>query len=151
MTRMLKRLCPVFGLAMVATCLGCYSNWFLKRVDGYLWRWRPSSLPIIYIYHIQSVTLKSISCHAHHHNAQVLLLVSYNSSGLCGTSGDPLYSLSQIRFEKTMLSYQVTQSFLPRVARPTPSSSEALKLSSTESNSGTTRVGKTEGKRSKAK
>jgi len=90
----------VFGLAMVATCLGCYSNWFLKRVDGYLWRccfWSP-----------------------------IILLVC--------------------------VARQVTQSFLPRVARPTPSStliSEA-KLSSNTMSSGT-RVGKSDVKRSKAK
>jgi len=57
----------VFGLAMSAMCLACYSNWFQKRVDGYLWRccfWSP-----------------------------ILLLVC--------------------------VARQVTQSYLPRVARPT--------------------------------
>ena len=46
---------PVFGLAMVATCLGCYSNWFLKRVDGYLWRWKPWSLSIFAICHMPHI------------------------------------------------------------------------------------------------
>ena len=49
--------------------------------------------------------------------------------------------------------FQVTQSFLPRVARPTPSSSsEAKLLSSTESSrTGSSKVAKSDGKRSKAK
>jgi len=62
----------VFGLAMTAISLACYSNWFQKRVDGYLWRccfWSP-----------------------------LILLVC--------------------------VARQVTQSFLPRVAKPsTPSTS----------------------------
>lgn len=95
----------VFGLAMVATCLGCYSNWFLKRVDGYLWRccfWSP-----------------------------IILLVC--------------------------VARQVTQSFLPRVARPTPSSSSSSSSSEAKLSSGTvssgrgSRVGKSDEKRSKTK
>jgi len=71
----------VFGLAMTATSLACYSNWFLKRVDGYLWRccfWSP-----------------------------IILLVC--------------------------VARQVTQSFLPRVARSsaTPSTSATASTSST--------------------
>jgi cytochrome b-561 domain-containing protein 2 len=34
----------VFGLAMTAMSLACYSNWFQKRVEGYVWRccfWSP--------------------------------------------------------------------------------------------------------------
>ena len=50
-------------------------------------------------------------------------------------------------------SHQVTQSFLPRVARPTPSSSSSeAKLSSGTVSSGTgSRAGKSDGKRSKTK
>jgi len=61
----------VFSLAMTTMCLACYSNWFRKRVDGYLWRcvfWSP-----------------------------VILVVC--------------------------VARQVTQSYLPRVVKPTSSSS----------------------------
>lgn len=39
----------VFSLAMTTMCLACYSNWFRKRVDGYLWRcvfWSPVILVV---------------------------------------------------------------------------------------------------------
>jgi len=39
----------VFALAMVTMCLACYSNWFRKRVDGFLWRcafWSPIILVV---------------------------------------------------------------------------------------------------------
>ena len=39
----------VFSLAMATICLACYSNWFRKRVDGYLWRcvfWSPVILVV---------------------------------------------------------------------------------------------------------
>jgi len=39
----------VFSMAMTTICLACYSNWFRKRVDGYLWRcafWSPIILVV---------------------------------------------------------------------------------------------------------
>jgi len=39
----------VFSMAMTTMCLACYSNWFRKRVDGYLWRcvfWSPVILVV---------------------------------------------------------------------------------------------------------
>jgi len=39
----------VFTLAMITMCLACYSNWFIKRVDGFLWRcafWSPIILVV---------------------------------------------------------------------------------------------------------
>lgn len=39
----------VFSLAMATLCLACYSNWFRKRVDGFLWRcvfWSPIVLTV---------------------------------------------------------------------------------------------------------
>ena len=42
-------LLSVFSLAMTTMCLACYSNWFRKRVDGYLWRcvfWSPVILVV---------------------------------------------------------------------------------------------------------
>ena len=70
---MITKMCPVFGLAMVATCLGCYSNWFLKRVDGYLWRWKPSSLSIFAI------------CRTHHIVNSHLVFYQWVSTALINT------------------------------------------------------------------
>jgi len=68
----------VFTLAMITMCLACYSNWFRKRVDGFLWRcafWSP-----------------------------VILVVC--------------------------VARQVTQSYLPRVAKPSSSSSAQIRKES---------------------
>ena len=127
-------ICPVFGLAMVTTCLGCYSNWFLKRVDGYLWRW--TTIIIInvtnHFFATKAIIITFLRCCFW---SPIILLVCVARQ----------VNLWRNRSE-TYFVPKVTQSFLPRVARPTPS---VAKLSSTETNG--TRAAKTDGRRSKTK
>ena len=134
---------------MVATCLGCYSNWFLKRVDGYLWRWRAPSLSSICgtqttTFNLRVSTALIIITLRCCFWSPIILLVCVARQvalSLC------LWLRSDLR-NHIVSSHQVTQSFLPRVARPTPSSSSSeAKLSSGTVSSGTgSRAGKSDGK-----
>ena len=104
---------PVFSLAMVTICLACYSNWFKNRVDGYLWRcffWSPIILMI---------------CVAR----QVRVFV-FTSLPLTILTSLPTYIIKPTF--NVVFPLQVTQSYLPRVVKPTPPPGEKKKTPTKE-------------------